>query len=1052
MNRAEIVQSFKDIRVRKRKGVSAPHKPLLILYALGKLLRGEKRLISFSEVDEVLGSLLKEFGAKSSRQGTVFPFWRLQNDGVWEIPAAHKVRETSKGDALKGDLLKYDITGGIAKGIARQIRKDSVFMCKIISDMLEAHFPPHDHERILRAVGIEPIIWSNLRHGITNTFHKGADGKPKEYQNREVRQSAVVSENAERLEGEELIAQLNTRFPLISELIGQFGMDSPTERIPWFFAFLLSAATSQDRGACCFVLDKTLGTTAVIAVLLALKKLQEEFPEMAKKYAQSALSRGQRVKVNPSNYVYEYEGLWEEYPGRFRLKILGERSYRSFWMTEVLRLEPTDRLRPKGKLKSPLGSFERSHLDVLLGLSTCGNNSLFKNSVLLYMAQARFSKAADEMALALKTTRTFEYLSEFLPWGTIGPDGELRPFDAYQITGEPIIAASRVPEDLAVASTSAKTGTKVVLADGARGFARDLQAFHDIADQQRVVILASPEEAEALEMLEEQNCPIWYMSPEEILLGESFPSRRERKSFVGATVRAADTRRKAKTVVVECQNSSLQSVAETLERAAALVSDSEESDEADDILERLYGILLECSECCFGSPEETGVRLDEVQKLVRQQERWLDPSFAKEIDTVLHGLSKVISDGSFGQEKVEALLNIIESEQTESWAVVTRSPRTSESLRMGLKRYGFDAPVLPISTISPEREFSLVIVPAWPNGQKFSKLKNLAVTPDIRVLAYPFEAKWLSGHQARERRLDQSNRMKVEEQSSILGIDSRFLTFTQHQQPDSPAIETEAELPISRFEDRVARRRIMRPAAAREGEESREAQLVQFLGDCYTLLTEWAELPKLNNLIDKANTDDSGLEHVRVSRLVPGDYVLFRASEDKEFIRQIAEDILGLEEYEKTRATAERWRSSLRLLGNSPADVQQVLESFGLTRTKATVSAWLHNPYHIGPGDFGDIEVIARAAGDTKLLSIREEVEDAITHIRSTHINAGRKLTQLILGELGGHLSNLDDEPVLLDLEYGEAWVVQVDKIDFERRNYPASSVNRLLWADEVTS
>ena len=873
-----------------------------------------------------------------------------------------------------------------------------------------------------------------------------------EYQERKSQEAVLTRKNTESSNSEELIAQLNIRFPLIGELIGRFGIDSPIERIPWFFALLLSAASSQDRGACCFVLDKTFGTTAAIAVLLALYKLQMDFPEMAKDYAQSALSRGQRVKVNPSNFVYEYEGLWEEFPGRFRLKILEERAYRSFWTNDVLRLEPTDRVRPKGKLNSPLGTFERSHLDVLLGLATYGNNSLFKNSVLLYMAQARFSKAADAIALSLRTTKTFEYLSEFLPWGSIGPDGELKPFDAYQIRGEPVIATTRVPEDLALASISAEAGTKIVLADGARGFARDLQALDEISDRQRVVILASPEENEAVELLEEQDCPIWYMSPEEILIGESFLALRERRSLVGATVCAADTRRRTKTMVVECHDSALQSVAETLENASALVSDSEEFTEADDILAKLYGILLECSECCFGSSVETGFRLDEVTELLRQQARWLDPSFISEIDAVLSGLAKVISDGSCGQEKVNALLRIIKDEQSESWAVVARSPRTSESLRLGLKEHGLDAPVLPISTIKPDREFSRVIVPAWPNGQKFSRLRNLAVTPDIRVLAYPFEAKWVSGHQARERRLERSNRLKVEERSFILGVDSRFLTSTEHTKQDSPANENEPESPIFKFEDRVARRRTRSLAVAREGEESREAQLVQFLGDCYTLLTEWAELPRLNNLIDTASINDAGLEHVRVSQLVPGDFVLFRASEDKEFIRQIAEDILGLEEYERIRVTAERWRASLRLLGDSPTDVQQVLESFGLIRTTATISAWLHNPYRIGPGKFGDIEVIARSAGDAELLSIQEEVEDAITHIRSTHINAGRQLTQLILGELGGHLDILDEQPVLLDLEYGEAWVAQVDKVDIERQNYPANSVNRLLWAEDVTS
>ena len=1053
MDRKSIVQSFQAIKVWKRKGVSAPHKPLLILYALGKLLRGESRLIPFSEVDEVLGGLLKEFGPKDSRQGTIIPFWRLQNDGIWEIPAAHKVRENSRGDAVRSDLFHYNVTGGIRKSIARRIRKDSALMCEIISNVLETHFSSQDHVRVLKAVGIEPTLWKELELGNSAPSRVGAEAKREEHQQLELLSPTSMRENAKEFGDEELIAQLSTRFPLLSKLSGQFGNDLPCEGIPWFFALLMSAATSHDRGACCFVLNTTLGTTATAAALLALTKIQGEFPTLVEEYARAALHIGQHVRVKPSNYVYEYGGLWEEYPGLFKLKILGERlDNRSFPMKDLLRLEPTDRLRPKGKNRSDLGTFERSHLDKLLDLDSCGNNSLFRNTVLIHMARSRFSRASDEICLTAKDFEVLETLSESLPWGSIGPNGELKSNDAYQVTGEPIIAATRVPEDLAIASTVAEAGTKIVLADGARGLARDLQAFDDIADRQRLVILASPEEVEALEILKDHDCPIWHMSPEEVLIGEHSAEQRERISLVGATIRAADTRRRMSVEVVDCHHEVLQSVAEKLGRAATLVADNDELDEADEIFAILYSILLECGECCFGAEVETKARLSSARELIARNGRWLPRDFTVEIDGAIGGLAKALSGKFSGQGKADALLRTIPNENYQDWAVATRSPRTAEILDRNLNQHGLDMLVLPVSTISPDSEFAGVVLPAWPNGQKFTRLKNMAVTSDIRILAYPFEVQWVSRHQSREITRERSNQMDAKTRSSILGIEPRFLSPKTSHRSNLPIQDTRSDLPIFSFVDRVEERKIRRPAAAGEGEESREAQLIQFFGDCYTLLTEWAELPRLNNLIDSANVDDAGLEHVKISQLVPGDYVLFRASEDKEFIRQIAEDNLGLEEYEKIRSIAERWRSSLRRLGISPSEVQHLLDSFDLKRNPATIAGWLHSPYRIGPGNFKDIEVIARAGKDTELFSRRKEVIRAISHIRRAHIAAGKQLTQLILGELSGHLSNLDDQPVLLDLNYGEAWVVQVDKIDFERRNYPANSVNRLLWADDVTS
>ena len=67
---------------------------------------------------------------------------------------------------------------------------------------------------------------------------------------------------------------------------------------------------------------------------------------------------------------------------------------------------------------------------------------------------------------------------------------------------------------------------------------------------------------------------------------------------------------------------------------------------------------------------------------------------------------------------------------------------------------------------------------------------------------------------------------------------------------------------------------------------------------------------------------------------------------------------------------------------------------------------------------------------------------ESAVHIRL----AGMQLTRLILGELRGRLNEMGDQPTLLDLDYGQAWVVQVESVETKRREYPAKQVNRLLW------
>ncbi len=97
----EIIQKFNNLKIWKRGAESAPHKPLLILYAIEKLLRDGSRLVPYSEIDEDLGKLLQEFGYRQTTQGTEYPFWRLQNDSVWKVTDAHKIVTNSAGEQVE---------------------------------------------------------------------------------------------------------------------------------------------------------------------------------------------------------------------------------------------------------------------------------------------------------------------------------------------------------------------------------------------------------------------------------------------------------------------------------------------------------------------------------------------------------------------------------------------------------------------------------------------------------------------------------------------------------------------------------------------------------------------------------------------------------------------------------------------------------------------------------------------------------------------------------------------------------------------------------------
>ncbi|MFC1850960.1 phosphorothioated DNA-binding restriction endonuclease [candidate division CSSED10-310 bacterium] len=156
--RTRILEKFRTINVWKKHGLRAPHKPLLILYSIGQLLTHKARFISYDEVDDKLKNLLIEFGPTRKSYHPEFPFYRLQNDGIWHLKNADNLVLTSSGDAKKSELLRFNVTGGFSSDIVNHLRNDLELTKEIIQDILEKNFTFSIHEDIIQAVGLDTVI------------------------------------------------------------------------------------------------------------------------------------------------------------------------------------------------------------------------------------------------------------------------------------------------------------------------------------------------------------------------------------------------------------------------------------------------------------------------------------------------------------------------------------------------------------------------------------------------------------------------------------------------------------------------------------------------------------------------------------------------------------------------------------------------------------------------------------------------------------------------------------------------------------------------------
>ncbi len=111
-----IPSSFITLRRFSANGHRAPHKPLLILYALAQWQTG-KREIVYAEAEEQLNQLIRNFGGIGYPRAS-YPFVRLTNDGVWEIKDRNGFHLPSTVDYTSRRLKELGVSGAFTPEIA----------------------------------------------------------------------------------------------------------------------------------------------------------------------------------------------------------------------------------------------------------------------------------------------------------------------------------------------------------------------------------------------------------------------------------------------------------------------------------------------------------------------------------------------------------------------------------------------------------------------------------------------------------------------------------------------------------------------------------------------------------------------------------------------------------------------------------------------------------------------------------------------------------------------------------------------------------------------
>jgi putative restriction endonuclease len=151
---SELESRVEKLNVDRSGGKRKPHKPLLFLYAIARLVRFGERDLPFDQVEADLLPLLGAYAppVKAQHQPEL-PYWHLRSDEVWEVPGADRLEVQAGGFPRMGGLRKT--SGRIPGRFAAVLLTDPALVRRVVQRILYEHFEPSLHDDVLAAVGLD---------------------------------------------------------------------------------------------------------------------------------------------------------------------------------------------------------------------------------------------------------------------------------------------------------------------------------------------------------------------------------------------------------------------------------------------------------------------------------------------------------------------------------------------------------------------------------------------------------------------------------------------------------------------------------------------------------------------------------------------------------------------------------------------------------------------------------------------------------------------------------------------------------------------------------
>lgn len=153
MNATEFLSVLGNLRRHASNGVRAPHKPLLLLFALARFKAGQDS-IRYQDAAAVLQPLIRTYGPAGTKARVADPIVRLRSDGIWRLEAKPSLFDAS-GQGRPGAMADANPEAGFSPEVLALLQTQPGLADIAARRLLDANFPVSLHEAIAAAVGLD---------------------------------------------------------------------------------------------------------------------------------------------------------------------------------------------------------------------------------------------------------------------------------------------------------------------------------------------------------------------------------------------------------------------------------------------------------------------------------------------------------------------------------------------------------------------------------------------------------------------------------------------------------------------------------------------------------------------------------------------------------------------------------------------------------------------------------------------------------------------------------------------------------------------------------